>query len=74
MADCPEPELADDVCDLCLFEVEVSDRLETIESLINAALESKPLLNHPHRIANSHLRAALAELDELESVLVRDGH
>ena len=69
-SDCPEHD--DQICDGCLFQMRLVDRLETIEFLVVQALESKPLRKHPHRVANYHLGRALVELDELWSDIVDD--
>ena len=66
MPECPEC----DICDRCIFEVVVSDILDNIEQLIVSALETKPLREHGHRVANRHLGDALDELDELRYVLI----
>ena len=66
--DCPELDdvlTEDDECPLCSFERETAERLDFIEGALVMALATKPLSEHPHRAANSYLRAALSELDEL---------
>lgn len=63
--DCPEP---DDCSGQCRYD-DFVEQLELLEQLIQASLDSKPLRDHAHRVANRHLDRALLLVDDIRADL-----